>query len=112
MFKKANLAMALLCMLTQDEIIIDHNEQQGLTTLTNKTGDCYVTITTDEFNALCSTFKLSEEVIDDDPETVRFNNLMETDMNQEEYGIMEVESKLNPTHTYPEPMTKINSEML
>jgi len=105
MFKKSNLTMALLCMLTQDEIII-------LTTLTNKTGDCYVTITTDEFNALCSTFKLSEEVIDDDPETVRFNNLMETDMNQEEYGIMEVESKPNPTHTYPEPMTKINSEML
>lgn len=48
-----NVAIAMMMLsIFGDEIEVDHNEEQGLVTLTNAAQDCYVTITKQQHDNL------------------------------------------------------------
>lgn len=64
MNKRLNLIVAL-CMLQTfgDDIKIDHNEQQGLVTLTNPDDDCYCTLAEKQYEDLMITL---HQALDED----------------------------------------------
>lgn len=47
------IAMMMLCIFNE-ELNVDHNEEQGLVTLTNGADDCYCTITKEQHDNLFS----------------------------------------------------------
>lgn len=51
MKKNVMILCAMLSVWPLSELVIDHNDVNGTTSIENEASDCYVTVTTDEYNA-------------------------------------------------------------
>lgn len=91
-----NVAIAMMMLsIFGEELVVDHNEEQGLVTLHNENDDCYCTITKEQHdNLFAQLATIGEEM---DKENQAFSTLMGDD--QEELGDL---SQLAPVEMFTE----------